>query len=272
MDAAIDEGIRFFDTAETYSDGESELWLGQALKGRRQHVIIASKFNPASEPALACDSSLRRLHTDYIDVYFMHFPNPSIPIGETLGKLHRLIREGKVRTIGSSNFSGQQIEEADQQARASNLPRFEYAQNRYSLVERQLEDDLIPVCHRLSIGFIAFQPLGGGLLTGKYQRHQPPPPSTRLSRARYADRFLNDAMFDKVDALRAFAAKNGVSLIEVALGALASMPQVSIVVAGATTPEQVRANAQASRWSPTKDQLAELRQLTASDRPAFPPR
>lgn len=261
VDAALDEGITFFDTAETYSGGESELWLGDALKGRRAQVTIATKFNPANDPRDACEASLRRLQTDYIDLYFMHFPSPSIPIESTLERLLKLVEEGKVRNIGCSNFSGWQVADADWQARIKELPRFTYAQNRYSLVERQAEIEVIPACTRFGLGLIPFQPLGGGLLTGKYRRGEEPSTGTRMSRGQYAQRFLTSEMFNKVDALSTFAAAHGVPMLSVALGGLASMPGVSVVIAGATTPDQVKENAAAARWIPTEGELAELNAL-----------
>lgn len=261
VDAALDEGITFFDTAETYSGGESELWLGDALKGRRAQVTIATKFNPANDPRDACEASLRRLQTDYIDLYFMHFPSASIPIESTLERLLKLVEEGKVRNIGCSNFSGWQVADADWQARIKELPRFTYAQNRYSLVERQAEIEVIPACTRFGLGLIPFQPLGGGLLTGKYRRGEEPSTGTRMSRGQYAQRFLTSEMFNKVDALSTFAAAHGVPMLSVALGGLASMPGVSVVIAGATTPDQVKENAAAARWIPTEGELAELNAL-----------
>ena len=260
VDVALDAGVTFFDTAEEYGDGQSELQLGAALKGRRQRATIATKFSPTSDPIAACEGSLRRLETDYIDLYQMHGPNPAVPIEVTLEKLDRLVRSGKVRAIGHSNFSGWQIAEAAWQARTSGLTRFVTAQNRYNLLQRQAEADVIPACTNYQVGFIPFQPLAAGMLTGKYRRGVPPPPMSRMlgTRIPTAQRFLNDPMFDKVESLERFAADRSISLLSVAIGSLIARPEIVTVITGVTTPDQVKANVEASAWIPTSEELQEL--------------
>jgi aryl-alcohol dehydrogenase-like predicted oxidoreductase len=262
LDAALEEGVDFIDTAELYADGASESLIGQALEGLRDRFKIATKFSPSNDPRAACEGSLKRLRTDYIDLYQMHFPNPDVPIQATLEALARLVEEGKVGEVGSSNFAGWQIADGDWIARTANLPRFVTAQNLYSLVERQAEAEVIPACRHFDVGLIAFLPLGGGLLSGKYRRGQAPPAGSRLSVSERAAHFLNDAMFDKVEALERFASERELPLLAVALGGLASMPGVACVIAGATSAGQVRANAAAARWQPSEEELEEIRRLT----------
>jgi aryl-alcohol dehydrogenase-like predicted oxidoreductase len=206
----------------------------------------------------ACDESLRRLRTDRIDVFQMHEPDERTPIEETLGALNELAEEGKVRFIGSSNFDARLIEEADRVAREHGLRRFVSAQNRYSLVHREAEEELLPTCERLEIGFLPYFPLESGLLTGKYRRGEPAPPGTRLAGR---DEWLTDDAFDRVEALEHVAADRGRSLLQVAIGGLLAMPAVTSVIAGATKPEQVRANAAAGEWRPSADELEALAQM-----------
>jgi aryl-alcohol dehydrogenase-like predicted oxidoreductase len=267
VDAALECGITLLDTADTYSQGKSEEFLGQVLEGRRDRVVLATKFGKPMDGApelprgsrayvrWACDESLRRLRTDRIDVYQMHEPDERTPIEETLGALNELADEGKVRFLGSSNFDVAQIEEADRVARERGLRRFVSAQNRYSLVRREAEDGLLQTCDRLGIGFLPYFPLESGLLTGKYRRGEPAPPDSRLAGR---DEWLTDEAFDRVEALERFAAERGLSLLQVGIGGLAVMPAVSSVIAGATKPEQVRANAAAGDWQPSRDDLAAL--------------
>jgi aryl-alcohol dehydrogenase-like predicted oxidoreductase len=264
IDAALDEGITLFDTADIYSHGTSEEYIGEVLAGRRDRVVLATKFGKPFEgaPELPCGSrdyirwaveeSLRRLRTDVIDLYQMHEPDPVTPVEETLAALHELVQEGKVRHIGSSNYSAEQIDEADQVARERGLTRFVAAQNHYSFVHREAEDELLPVCERLGIGMLPFFPLASGLLTGKYVRGE------AATEGRLAGREIPDEQFDRVAALQAFADERGVSLLDVAIGGLAAMPAITSVIAGATKPEQVRANVKAGAWEPTADDLAAL--------------
>ncbi len=268
--AALDEGITFFDTADIYGGGQSEEMLGAALKGRRQDVVIASKFGHSSGGAgrggsrewirVAVENSLRRLDTDWIDLYQLHTPDPSTPIDETLATLTELVSEGKIRCAGSSNLLGWQIADADWTARTRGLTRFVTAQNEYSLLNRWVEGAVIPACAHFDVGMIPYSPLANGLLTGKHRRGQPPVPGTRLASVpgANASRWLTDVNFDIVEALEGYARERSISLLEVAIGGLAAQPQVVSVIAGATSPEQVRANARAGRWRPSAADLEEL--------------
>jgi aryl-alcohol dehydrogenase-like predicted oxidoreductase len=264
VDAALDEGVTLFDTADIYSQGTSEEYIGRALEGRRDRVLLATKFgkpmtaNPSERRGSpkyvrwAVEGSLRRLRTDTIDVYQMHEPDPQTPVEETLGVLHELVQEGKVRHIGSSNYSAQQIEEADRLARERGLTRFVAAQNHYSLVERGVEQDVLPACERLGIGVLPYFPLASGLLTGKYRRGE------RASEGRLAGREIPEERWERAEALQRFADQRGVALLDVAVGGLLAMPAVVSVIAGATQPEQVRANVRAGAWEPSADDVAAL--------------
>jgi aryl-alcohol dehydrogenase-like predicted oxidoreductase len=270
VDAAIECGITLFDTADIYSQGRSEEFLGECLQGRRDRVVLATKFGKEMDggPDLprgsreyvrwAVEGSLRRLRTDAIDLYQMHEPDERTPVEETLGVLNELVEEGKVRYIGSSNYDANQIEDADRAARERGTARFVSAQNRYSFVRREAEDELLPTCERLGIGMLPYFPLESGLLTGKYRRGESAPEGTRLA-AR--PNWLTDEAFDRVEALERFAAERGVSLLEVAIGGLAAMPAIASVIAGATKPEQVRANVAAGEWTPSRDDVAALHAL-----------
>ena len=263
IDAALDSGITLIDTADTYGGNDSERFIGEALKGRRERVVLATKFGGGMRSGgglrghvlEAVERSLQRLQTDWIDLYQYHFPDESTPIEETLGALNELVEQGKVRFIGSSNFSAGQVEEADDLSRRDGLARFVSAQNHYSLLEREVERELVPTCERLGIGVIPYFPLASGLLTGKYRRGEPAPEGSRL-----ADRpeRLTDEAFDEVEALEGYAAARRRTLLEVAIGALAARPAVASVIAGATSPEQVRANAEAGRWEPSPEDTAAL--------------
>ena len=253
VDAALEAGVNFVDTAERYgtNDGDSERLLGEALRGRRDQVVLATKFGggapggrargTADYIRSAVEGSLSRLQTDCIDLLYYHAPDGVTPVAETLGALHELVRRGTVRAIGCSNFSAAQISEADRVARSSGTTRFVALQNQYSLLEREADADVIPLCRELGIGFVAYFPLANGLLTGKYRRGEPPPEGSRLSR--WGQELLTDETFDELDGLTAFAEGQGRSLHELALAAATSTPGVASVLVGATTPEQVRANA-----------------------------
>ena len=267
IDAALDAGVTLIDTADIYGQGTSEEFIGRALAGRRDRVLIATKFGkPMDEQPeerrgnpdyirWAVEGSLRRLRTDVIDVYQLHEPDPATPIEETLGALNDLVHEGKVRWIGSSNFSAEQIEAAEEVSRGAGLHRFVSAQNEYSLAVRGAEDDVLPVCEKLEIGFLPYFPLASGLLTGKYRRGE------EATEGRLAGRTIPDERWDRVEALESFADARGVSLLDVAVGGLLATPAVTSVIAGATKPEQVRANAAAGEWEPGADDLEELRAL-----------
>jgi aryl-alcohol dehydrogenase-like predicted oxidoreductase len=279
VDAALDVGINLFDTADAYGAGKSEEILGAALKKHRDDAIIATKFHQTIAPGpnegggsrhyvmRAVERSLKRLGTDYIDLYQLHRPDPNTPIEETLSALDDLVHQGKVRYIGSSNFAGWQIADADWTSRSDGLARFVSAQNNYSLLSREVEADVIPACERFGQGMLPFFPLASGMLTGKYRRNIAPPEGTRLASPMGA-RFMNEAAFDVVEALEKYAAERGVSLLTVAISGLAAQPTVSSVIAGATSPEQVRANVAAGTWTPTKDDLTELDNVAPSQSPA----
>ena len=265
VDAALDAGVTFFDTAEIYGNGgDSERFLGEILEGRRDRVVLATKFGWGREHGngsadgvrASVQGSLERLRTDYIDLYYLHKPDPSTPIAETLEALDELVRAGTVRAIGCSNFSASELADADRIARENGTTRFTVLQNEYSLLERGDDEDVLPLCRELGVSYIPYFPLASGLLTGKYRRGEPAPDGTRL-----AGREIADERFARVEACTAFADERGRSLHELALCALASTPGVGSIIAGATKPEQVRANAAAVGWQLDTDELAALAQL-----------
>jgi aryl-alcohol dehydrogenase-like predicted oxidoreductase len=277
VQAALEAGITLFDTADSYGDrGRSEEFLGAALKRHRDEVVIATKFGAdmagGNGPdwgarggrrylARAVEASLRRLDTDWIDLYQMHVPDPGTPIEETLSALDDLVRAGKVRYLGHSNFAGWQVADAAWTARAAGLTRFVSAQNHYHLLHREVEAEVVPACQRFGLGLLPYFPLASGLLTGKYQRGATAPEGTRLAGERFAKR-LAEARWDTIEALERFAADRGVGILDVAIGGLAAQPTVASVIAGATRPEQVRANVAAGAWQPSADELASLNDLT----------
>lgn len=275
VDAAFEHGVRFFDTADTYALGESESLLGAALKGRRDEVVIATKFGmdmqgrngddggrrgSAAYVRTAVEASLRRLGTDVIDLYQLHTPDPATPIEETLGAMTELVDEGKVRAIGCSNFTAWQLVDADWVSRTAGLAHFATAQNEYSLYNPAAEVELVPACLELGVGILPYFPLAYGLLTGKYSRDADPAEGTRLAqqRARW-----QDADWDRIDALQAFADERGITLLELAMGGLASRPAVASVIAGVSGPEQVASNAAAAAWTPTAEDTEALDELLA---------
>jgi aryl-alcohol dehydrogenase-like predicted oxidoreductase len=215
----------------------------------------------------ALEASLRRLQSDYIDLYQMHFPDPSTPLEETLGALDDAVHAGKVRYIGSSNLTGWQIADADWTARANGLSRFTSAQNRYSLLDRNVEREVIPACLRFEQGMIPYSPLSGGLLTGKYRRGEPGPEGSRLSEEGFAARVLTEGNFERVEALSSFATERGISLLHVAIGGLAAQPAVASVISGATSPAQVLENVDAGAWTPTDEDLQALDEVAPTRRP-----
>jgi aryl-alcohol dehydrogenase-like predicted oxidoreductase len=268
VDAALDAGITLFDTADIYGQGTSEEFIGRALDGRRERVLIATKFgkqmdeNPSERRGSrdyvrwAVEGSLRRLRTDRIDLYQMHEPDENTPVEETLGALQELVTEGKVRFVGNSNYSAEQIQEADAVARERVLTRFVSAQNQYSLVERGIEDDVLPACERLGLGQLPFFPLASGLLTGKYTRGVEP------TEGRLVGREIAEERWDRYEAVRRYADERGVPILHVAIGGLLALsPAVSCVIAGATKPEQVRANVEAGGWEPSADDVAALKSV-----------
>lgn len=279
VEGALDAGITLFDTADSYGAGASEELLGRALGSRRSDVIVATKFGMGDHEAehfgahggrryvrRAVEASLRRLGTDYIDLYQLHRPDPITPPEETLEAMSELVAEGKVRYLGSSNLAAWQVVDADWIARTRGLHRFVSAQNEYSLYNRSAEDELLPACRRVGVGVLPYFPLAYGLLTGKYTRDAPAPAGSRLARADQAGR-LREADWDRVEALEAFAAERGLDLLTVAIGGLAAQPGVGSVISGATRPEQVRANAEAIEWRPSDADLDALRALRV--RPAM---
>ncbi len=265
---ALDAGINFFDTADIYGKGQSEEFLGRALAGRRADVIIATKFGmPMDENRRgarpeyirqAAEDSLRRLGTDYIDLYQIHEPDPDVPIEETLGALDELVRAGKVREIGCSNFSAAQLREAETASATGEMARFVSVQNEYSLLHREPEAEVLPECERLGIAFIPYFPLASGLLTGKYHRGEPAPAGTRLALSERYGRLLTDENLDRVEALRDFAESRRHTLLDLAFSWLLTPPAVASVIAGATRPEQVRTNAAAAGWRLSPEELREL--------------
>lgn len=274
VETALEQGVTLFDTADTYGRGESETLLGKALGSRRDDVIVATKFGMdmggANGPdwgvrgsrryvRRAVEASLRRLGTDWIDLYQLHRPDPVTPIEETLGALHELVVEGKVRYLGSSHFGGWQVIDAEWVARSGGYERFISAQNEYSLYDRSAEVELVPACEHVGVGVLPYYPLAYGLLTGKYRRGEPAPPGTRL--ASRTDR-LEGADFDRIEALERFAAERGVGVLDLTIGGLAAQPAVGSVIAGATKPEQVVANVAAGAWQPTAEDLVALDQLS----------
>jgi aryl-alcohol dehydrogenase-like predicted oxidoreductase len=273
--AALDAGITLFDTADVYGGQQSEVLLGKALGDRRHEVVVATKFAMPTGPgpygaggsrryvAQAVEASLKRLGTDYIDLYQMHRPDPDTPIEETLSALDDLVTAGKVRYLGNSNFSGWQIADADWTARSRGLGRFVSAQNDYSLLERRVEAEVLPACERFGLGMLPFFPLASGLLTGKYRRGEPPPEGTRFAAwsARSAT-FMTEANFDRVERLSAWVRKTDHTLLELAFAWLLARPAVASVIAGATSPAQVTANVATADWVLTPDEISEVSALT----------
>jgi aryl-alcohol dehydrogenase-like predicted oxidoreductase len=267
VDAALEAGVTLFDTADTYGDGNSERFLGEVLRGRRDRVVLATKFGgrlvgrgggSRDHISKAIEASLQRLRTDYVDLYQYHVPDGETPFEETFGALDELVREGKVRYAGHSNLTAPQIEEVDEMCRRHGFARPVSAQNEYSLVERGVEKELLPTCARLGLGVLPYFPLASGLLTGKYRRGQERPQGTRLSSR---DDVFTDETFDRLEALEQFAAQRGLTLLQVAVGGLLAQPAIASVIAGATKPEQVRANAASADWEPTSEDVAALNAL-----------
>jgi aryl-alcohol dehydrogenase-like predicted oxidoreductase len=280
--AAVDLGITLFDTADVYGRGASEEYLGKALGPRRNQVLIATKFGGpmgsgkfpeggGSYAAVmyAAEQSLRRLNTDVIDVYQYHRPDGVTPMEETLRALDDLVAQGKVRYVGHSNFTAEQARACEKIAVEGGLTRYISAQNHYSLLTRDIENDLVPVCEDLNLGVLPYYPLESGMLTGKYKRDVAPEEGTRMAtmvaRApEYANRFMNDERFTKVEQLIVVAEAAGASLLDMAFGWLLSKPYIGSVIAGATRPEQLEANVKAAQWRPTPDVDREIDKITRS--------
>jgi aryl-alcohol dehydrogenase-like predicted oxidoreductase len=266
VNAALDSGVCFFDTADLYGDGASEEYLGRAVRGRRAEAIIATKFGHqrsrfgrGARPEhvrTALEGSLKRLGTDYVDLYQIHQPDPDTPIVDTLGALDDAVRAGKVRELGCSNFSVEQLREAEA-ATKPGAARFASVQNEFSLFERAPEHGVLAECDREGLAFLPYFPLASGLLTGKYRRHQPIPPG-RLSGPGGYGSLLTEENLATVEQLILFAEARGHSLLELAISWLLAHRVVASVVAGATRPEQVRANASAAGWQLSSEELAEV--------------
>jgi aryl-alcohol dehydrogenase-like predicted oxidoreductase len=276
--AALDEGITLFDTSDSY--GASEERLGELLEGKRDDVVLATKFGSDVRRrgndngadwgargsrryiARAVESSLRRLRTDWIDLYQLHRPDDLTPIEETLSALDDLVHTGKVRYLGSSNFTGWQVADAEWTARTRGLERFVSAQNEYNWLDRDIETDLVAALEQYGIGLLPYFPLASGLLTGKYRRNEPPPKGSRIE-AWGRESVLTPDTFDVIEKLTAFAEERDVSLLHVAIGGLAAHPTVASVIAGATSRDQVVANVAAGLWQPSAADLAALDDLTS---------
>jgi len=271
VDAALDAGITLLDTAESYGAGRSEEFLGDALAGRRDQVVLATKFGHRSADMgygaaagakggrgyiiRAVERSLRRLRTDYIDLYQIHTPDPATPIEETLTALSDLVAQGKVRYLGHSNFAGWQLANAAGAARELGTAGFVSAQNHWSLLERGIEAEVVPAALHYGLGVLPYYPLANGLLTGKVRRGLPPPEGSRLAGR---PGYITGDKLDRAEKLADWAQQHGVTLLDVAVGGLAAQPGCSSVIAGATSPEQVKANAAAASWVPSADELADL--------------
>jgi aryl-alcohol dehydrogenase-like predicted oxidoreductase len=268
--AALEAGVNHFDTADVYGGSKSEEFLGRALGPRRDDAVITTKFGgtapegvkrgSAEWVATACDASLERLGTDRIDLYLLHTPDAETPISETLEALGKLVAAGKVREIGCSNFTSAMLDDADATAKELGVPSFVNVQNEYSLVNRKVEAEVLPACDRLGISLVPYFPLASGVLTGKYKQGEPPPEGTRL--AAFGDRarsMMSDERMATAEKLATYAQAHGHTLHELALSWLATCPEVASVIAGATSPEQVRSNAAATTaWVLTPAERAEV--------------
>ena len=272
INAALDVGINFFDTADMYADGKSEELLGRFLGARRRGVIVATKFGNdmpgqgrGARPEYvkrALDASLKRLRTDYVDLYQQHLPDPDVPIAETLGALDALVKAGKAREIGCSNFSATQIREARKasDARPGSV-RFVSVQNEYSLLHREPEEEVLAECERQRMAFLPFFPLMSGLLTGKYRKGKPIPQNTRVAKYERYNKLLTEENLDKVEALAEFAESRRRTLLELAFSWLLAHRLVASVIAGATSAQQVRDNAAAANWNLSPADLEEIDSL-----------
>ncbi|MGH8976533.1 MAG: aldo/keto reductase [Acidimicrobiia bacterium] len=277
--AALDAGVNLFDTADVYGGTRSEEYLGRALGMRRDEAVVATKFGAqidddrrgasAAYVRRAVEGSLSRLGTDRIDLYQLHVPDASTGIDETLGALDELVRAGKVREIGASNFTAEMIDESENVSRDHDWARFVSVQNEYSLLRRLPERGVLDACVRNNLGFLPYFPLASGMLTGKYKRNEEPPAGTRLANmpAERRDQAFTAKNFNRVEALERFAADRDHTLLELAFSWLLTRPAVSSVIAGATSPEQVRANAAAATWPLTDDDLTEIDTLLDQARP-----
>ena len=276
VDKALDSGVTLFDTADVYGPrGLSEEFLGVALKGKRREAIIATKFmGPMGEGTLwsgasrryifdAIDASLARLGTDYVDLYQIHFPDVNTPIAETMRALDDVVRSGRARYVGCSNFASWQVVEAQWVARSGHFSEFVSAQNQYNLLDRRIERELVPAANAYGLGVLPYFPLASGFLTGKYKQGEAPPEGTRLAAGGgMADRVLNEGNFETLQKLESFADSAGHTMLELAIGWLASQPHVSSVISGATKPEQVEQNVAAGEWKLNAEEMANVDEIT----------
>jgi aryl-alcohol dehydrogenase-like predicted oxidoreductase len=276
VEKALDSGVTLFDTADVYGPrGLSEEFLGVALKGKRREAIIATKFmGPMGEGTLwsgasrryifdAIDASLARLGTDYVDLYQIHFPDANTPIAETMRALDDVVRSGRARYVGCSNFAGWQVVEAQWVARSGHFSEFVSAQNQYNLLDRRIERELVPAAKAYGLGVLPYFPLASGFLTGKYKQGEAPPEGTRLGAGGgMADRVLNEGNFETLQKLESFADSAGHTMLELAIGWLASQPHVSSVISGATKPEQVEQNVAAGEWKLNAEEMAKVDEIT----------
>ena len=271
IDAAIDVGIDFFDTAETYGDGRSERYIGSGLKGRRNQVFLATKFGFSSSHVetkargtpenirYAVERSLKQLQTDWIDLYQLHRPDPDTPVVETMNALEDLVARGKIRFYGCSYFSGAQMQEAVSIARSAGLTGFVTAQNAWNLLERDIESDLIPVCETAQVSILPYYPIARGLLSGKYRRDHAAPAGSRLD----GDPYLAKADFDRLERLESYARDHGHDLLTLAISWLVAQPSIASIICGASRPDQLAANSTAASWTLTADHLADIDAILA---------
>jgi aryl-alcohol dehydrogenase-like predicted oxidoreductase len=275
IDAALDSGINFFDTADMYADGRSEELIGQYLGSRRSQLIVATKFGQnmpgqgrGGRPEYvrkAFNASLKRLRTDYVDLYQLHLPDPDTPIGETLGALDELVKSGQVREIGCSNFSAHQLQEAQTTAIRSGYARFVSVQNEYSLLHREPEADVLKECEREGIAFLPFFPLKSGLLTGKYRKGQPIPEDTSVAKFDRYRKLLTEDNLDMVERLIEYSGSRNHAILELAISWLLAHRAVASVIAGASSLDQVRANVAATGWPIGTAELSEIDTLLRRD-------
>jgi aryl-alcohol dehydrogenase-like predicted oxidoreductase len=280
LGAARDTGVTLLDTADIYGapPGASEELLGEALKGQRDEFVLATKFGMDMQGGngndfgarasrryvrRAVEASLRRLQTDHIDLYQLHEPDGVTPVEETLSVLTDLVREGKVRYLGCSNFDGWQVADAAWTARTAGLEGFVSVQNRYSLLDRTVEAEVVPACEEFGLGILPFFPLEYGLLTGKYRRGEGAPAGSRAALDPTRAQWLESADWDRIEAFEKYAEARDLAPLEVAVAGLAAQPAVASVISGATSGDQVRANAAALRWQPSEEDLVELDEITA---------
>lgn len=274
IDAAIDAGVSFFDTADMYANGQSEELIGRILGKRRSQIVIATKFGNdmpgqgrGARPDYvkkAFEASLKRLQTEYIDLYQLHVPDPDVPIDETLGALDELVRSGQVREIGCSNFSVDQLREADAAAKRLRSARFVSVQNEYSLLHREPEAGVLQECEQLGMAFLPYFPLKSGLLTGKYRKGQPIPEGTRVAKYERYNKLLTDENIEMVERLIEFAESHGRTILELAISWLLAHGTIASVIAGASSANQVRANVNAAVWELSRSELEEVDGLLGS--------